>query len=468
MSSVYADHGTAAHSVLEECLQLRETFGTPAPAASYIGHSITVADGPHGVMSPSGAKRWMNCPGSVQASIDFPELPQPPREVVITEEDAIAVQQCLDYVEQRRRKVRLMEGVARVFVFSERRISLEKLIGNQDSDGTSDVAILGVDDDGEAVFLEHVDYKHGSGVAVDVDDPQNDMYWLGSICAEADEKTPAQVAAHLTASRLTIVQPRCDKIEPRIRWRDIDKPLDHFRATLVKLQTAHAVRNSGEFEAGEWCRFCPIGGSGGVDGRPVCAAYTRHVMAAAGVISEDDILPETADAFLDFAARDTRLLSVEQIIGVLDARDAISGALNAIEAWALELLQQPEPPARLLERYKPVRGRSQRRWANEDEDALVKALKRFKIQDGEKERALGKKDLFEEKLKGPAPIERLLKAHGTGMDKKSAKWLAFQQLIEKPLGRVTIAPIEDPRPSVRPEPADADELFGELSNEVFK
>jgi hypothetical protein len=219
-----------------------------------------------------------------------------------------------------------------------------------------------------------------------------------------------------------------------------------------------------EFEAGDWCRFCPIGGSGGVDGRPVCEAYVRHNMAAAGVFTAAEALPQTAQQLastaMTFAARDTRTLTPEQIVGLLDAREALAGALSAVEAWATELLQLPEPPAVLAERYKPVRGRTNRRWKL-DAEQTFQALRKFRIADPDKgkDRLLGKKDLYEETLKSPAAVEKLL-SHA-GIDKQSTRWQVFLELMEKPLGKISIAPVEDPRPCVRPEPADPEELFGD-------
>ena len=126
-----------------------------------------------------------------------------------------------------------------------------------------------------------------------------------------------------------------------------------------------------------------------------------------GVVDEDADLPATtlemAQAAFDFAAQDTRTLTDEQILGLLDAREAISGMLQAVEAYALATLQSDSPPDVLASRYKVVRGRSNRKWMYDDPGDMFAELKKVKIHDAEKgkDRGLGKRDLYEEKLKSP-------------------------------------------------------------------
>ena len=144
--------------------------------------------------------------------------------------------------------------------------------------------------------------------------------------------------------------------------------------------------------------------------------------------------------------------------GILDARDMLKGALQATEAWALDQLMKGTAPPEVARHYKLVRGRSSRKWA-ESEETVLKRLRRMKVQGPgeEKVRALGKKDLTESRLKSAPRVEQLLKTFAIpGGD---ARWAAFNSLIEKPEGTLTIAPISDPRDPVAPLRKSPDQAF---------
>jgi hypothetical protein len=467
--SVFADQGTAAHWVLEQCLLMIYEYGLDAAASDFEGQMIRVEDGPHSRRSPSGAKRWMNCAPSVRIAEEYPEPALPPRMVLFTDNDAIAVQECLDYVEERVVALKaqtIKDGVpnAQVDVRAERPVSLEPVLGHTECDGTSDIALL-LSIGGRVVFIEHVDYKHGAGVPVPPEDPQNAFYLVGTLCAEGLHR---DFDLNTVQSRLTIVQPRCDKVDPRIRWIEIPNTavwMDQFLAEVAEAEY-RVVTDDPVLVAGDWCRFCPIGGQGGYDERPICGEYSRSQLTAMGIVDEGADLPATtlemAQAAFDFAAQDTRTLTDGQIVGLLDAREAISGMLQAVEAYALAKLQSDSPPDEIAARYKVVRGRSNRKWMYDDEADMFAELKKVKIHDAEKgkDRGLGKRDLYEEKLKSPTQVEKILKSNG--VDAMSTRFKAFQRLIVKPPGKVTIAPIEDPREAIKNQTASAEDAFGDL------
>ena len=209
MSSVAADLGTAAHSVLESCLLSIYDFGIPLRAEDYVGREIEVTDGPHAPLSPSGAKRWMTCPAAPGMEEQFPEAQEGPRVHVFDEDYANAVQVCLDYVAQRCREIAREHGPVKVY--AERRVSPQRYLDTDECDGTSDVTLV------TDRFIEHIDFKAGSGVPVSADDPQNRLYLLGTLAALEGQAQPMPQQA-----KLTIVQPRCSKVEPRIRSIDLD------------------------------------------------------------------------------------------------------------------------------------------------------------------------------------------------------------------------------------------------------
>lgn len=464
MSSIYADQGTAAHAVLEECLEYIYDLGFDRSPDEYVGQAILVEDGFHSLRSPSGAKRWMHCNASVQAAKDYPEQLGLPREVIFTEEDARAVKQALEYVAQRITDIQLRADVDEVEVLTERRVSLASILGHEECDGTADVTLLGYEHVGpirHLRYVEIVDYKHGAGVPVDVDDPQVWIYWLGAVAENAEGIWP-------NAGRTTIVQPRCDKVEPRIRWLDIKDAQAFGTERISELREVDRKMYQGapeiHHEPGDWCRFCPIGGDGGQGDRPVCSAYTRYAMAAMGIVDEEEPLPENgssiADQALNFAGRDFSQLTPEQVLGILQARDAIKGALEAVEARAFSLLHTAKPPAALAARYKLVERQTRRKWSQGEEE-ITKALRKIKIMDPDKgkERPLGLGDITEKKLKSPAAIERVLLAADT--DKESTRWLALQSLITKPEGALVVAPVQDPRPAWEPD-TSVEDFFDDI------
>jgi len=460
MSSIYADQGTAAHWVLEQCLSMIYDMGIPVTASNWIGADVEVTDGPHARRSPSSAKRWMHCTASVALNEKHPEPAQGPRLVRFEAEDAAAVQVCLDYVAER---VADMGAFGTVKVLPERRVSLKYILGTDEHDGTSDITIIASTSEG--IFsIEHIDYKHGAGVPVDVDDPQNDLYMLGTLAGMyRDGVLPEDDLDALNNINLalTIIQPRCDKIEPRIRSRVIDDASVWWGEISHKINQANATTD--HFEAGDWCRFCAVGGDARGD---VCETYVRHQLAAVGIVDEEEPLPQhghtLAAAAQQVVANDLGVLSPQQIVAILDVREALAGMLNAVETHAVDLLKGDNAPLELAARYKVVPGRTQRRWAEQDEEALFAELKKIKIHDAEKgkDRALGKKDVMVEKIKSPAQLETVLTLGG--VDKESTRWAAFQRLIIKPEGRPTLAPIEDPRQPVANPRVDATQAFAHV------
>lgn len=446
--SEYADQGTAAHKVLESCLESIYGWGLEISAKDFIGREIEIEDGEHSRLSPSGLKRTMRCPPSVFMGEKYPEETGPsPRKIPFDDDYAAAVQMLLDYIAERVAGLAKLTGEP-VEVFTERKVTLAevpRLKGRHEFDGTVDVILKA------GAHADLIDLKAGAGVPVDVRDPQLSAYMAGVY----SEFGP------LTSVRLTIAQPRCDKVEPRIRHRDLagkdlKTELDLLALDCESLLLAIAeLDNNGldddDFNPSEEaCRFCNVGGSAKYSGAPVCKAYTEFALQSAGVAL--DGLPDTSaeifSAGADFAARDVHILTPEQLVGILQIREVVTGALQAAEAWALSMMREGTAPAELVAAQKLVRGRSNRKYLSEDEEENFKALRRIKVEVDGKKRGLGKKDLYEARLKSVASVEKLLKAFG--LSTKDSGWKAFQRLVTKPEGALTIAPRSDPRPEVPP------------------
>ena len=440
MSSLAADLGTVAHSVLESCLLSIYEFGIPLRAEDYVGQEVLVEDGPHGRLSPSGAKRWLTCSAAPGMEAQFPEAKEGPRSYTFDEDYARAVQVCLDYVSVRKNEIEKEHGPVKVH--AERRVSPERYLGTTECDGTSDITLV------SDTFVEHIDFKAGAGVPVSEKDPQNQIYFLGTLAQLEQDASPLPETAWLT-----IVQPRCEKVEPRIRSAPIEGVahwMVRFISDLRAAVEATQIESPAFNPSAEGCRFCSAKGA--------CKAHQEFALRQAGVLDEDqglDMLPPGADLF---AARDTRILSGAELRHILDAREILTGALQAAEAWALELMEQDAAPAEVREGYKLVRGRSLRKWAL-DVTETERRLKKIKVETDGKLRGLGKKDLYLQKLVSPAQAEKVLA--GYQVPRTDARWEAFGALVDRPKGKLTIAPRADPRDEVLPHGrSDPQTAFG--------
>jgi|GEM_PF-5035058 len=457
MSSPFADQGTAAHAVLEEALIAIYEYGIPFAASASNGRTIHLEAeqaGDHESLGPSGAKRWMTCPGSVRVNEEHPEPLREARDVVLDQGDTVAIQACLDYVAERVAWITANYGP--VVVRAERKVSSAKFTGSTRTNGTSDIALIA---DG---YCEHIDYKHGAGVAVTADDPQNALYFLGTCAEYATRKIVGIWVVPFQKARLTVVQPRCDKIEPRIRSVEIED-VSAWLATYIPYvidRITDTENPNAQFIASDGgCRWCNIGGGAKYTGAPVCAEYTRFSLQQMGIVMEGDT--DGRDLFQqgsDLAARDLYTLTEEQVVAILDIRDTMAGVLAAVEAHGLDQLLSGQAGDLLSSRYKPVRGRSTRQWGVKEEDEWNRRLGKLKVEDPEtgKQRALKKSERYILKRDTPKGIEGKLKFFNA----TKITLEAFRTLIDKPLGKLTIAPIDDKRDAVQPQ-------TGQDSNSVF-
>ena len=454
--SIHADKGTAAHWVLEQCLMSIYQWRLPMTAHQWVDHVVQVQDGPHADLSPSGSKRWMTCASSVHMEMMYPEKPSEDevRGIQFTQDDANAVQEALDYVE--RRVAEMQEDHGPVVVRTEHRVSLSRFLGHDHCDGTCDIALVA---DG---YIEAVDYKHGAGVPVSEHDPQLEFYLAGLM----GEYVRDDGTYPFNGARRTVIQPRCDKISPRIRSVKVINPYEWSVDFIARVNEATAAVEAAaatpDFNPSEdACRFCAVGGSSKYNGNPVCKTYADFSLARVGVVFPPDATVETVYQACESAAlQDTRTLTAFQIRGLLDAREMLTGMLSAVEAWALEMLKENKAPREVVEAYKLVRGRSQRRWAQDDEADTIRALKRIRGLDPEtgKKRALKKGEIFVDKLDSPAGIERRFK----GLELTDKARQALQALITKPEGKLTIAPISDAREAVVLKPVQGPEAAQEM------
>ena len=238
------------------------------------------------------------------------------------------------------------------------------------------------------------DYKNGKGVKVDAtENPQLMLYALGALKLYR----PIYGAA-IKNIEINIDQPRLDAYEKWIcstedllKWGEEIKP---------KAQLAYA--GFGEFNPGEWCRFCRANG--------VCQAQAKEQLSAF-----DDFKDAVSDDKPD-------LLTPEQIGNALEKGKLLAAWYDSLQKIALEkILEGTRIPG-----YKAVEGKSSRVWS--DQDTALKTLEENGI-----EHAV----IYDSVPKTLAQLEKLLgKAKFTEL---------VGSFVVKPQGKPTLAPESDKR-----------------------
>ena len=342
-SSKYADEGTAAHELAETCLR---SGGT---ANSYLGKIITVNETAYEV----------------------------------THEMADAVQLYLDVLSADYKSAGFNPVLA-----IEQRFHLDWLYDGMF--GTNDALV------GQPFGLLRVyDFKYGAGVAVDVTDNTQLMYYaLGAAHGETYDEV-----------ELVIVQPRAQHPDgPVRRQRMWVAELDRW-ADQVLLPGAEATEDpEAPTNAGEWCRFCPA--------MAICPAQKEVAVRSAQFAFQDK--PQAPPMAASLAPSELRQ--------ILDKASMIEAWLESCREHARLLLEQGADPNDLG--YKLVAGRASRKWI--DEADAEKFLTTLDI------------DPFEHKLKSPAQAEKALR----GPAKK-----ALEDMVQTVRG-VQLAPLSDKREAV--------------------
>lgn len=340
--SSYADQGTAAHALAEDCLRL----GTKPDA--YLGAVVAVDERGDCTFHPEGYA----CENGFE----------------VDEEMAEAVQVYLDEVQHHRD--RLPHAEERL----EQRFDLTWL--RRDMGGTSDFVLH--EPFGELVV---VDYKHGAGVVVEVEWNEQAMYYgLGAL---REAGGPGDV----DTVTLVVVQPRARHADgPVRRWTLSAEALWEWGRDVLGPAADATDAPDAPLRAGDWCRFCPA--------QPTCPAMRQLVQAQAALDFAD-----VPTGPLDPAEYMPPLPSAQAPVDVSTALRAVP----VIDAWcrAVEGLAQG-----MLERgltvpgYKLVRKRANRRWMDaEGAEKLLRGKRGVKVDDFMEPRKL-KSPAKLEKVKG--------------------------------------------------------------------
>jgi hypothetical protein len=243
-------------------------------------------------------------------------------------------------------------------------------------------------------LLEIMDYKHGAGVPVDVDDNKQLKYYaLGALLSNPQWNAETV--------RITIVQPRCDHEQGRIRSYEFPAiDLVDYAGELID-----AAKRTEEFGADlvpskKACKWCPANAANKC---PALEKETNALVAA----SFDMLEPER--------------YSLAQIAEFLAKAPLVEARISALREFAYQRACAGET----IPGFKLVDKRATRKW--KDEEA---ARKQFDKVPGA---------LTEPELRSPAQLEKLLGKKRFGH---------YADLVDKQSSGHTLVPDTDNRPSV--------------------
>lgn len=400
----------------------------------------------HAKLSPSGAHRWMACPGSVVLEASFPD-----KGSVYADEGTAAhtlAAYCLqdgteakDYLGETihvgERKfvvdpamaghvadyVKLVRDLsAGKQLLVERKVPIGHLTGETGATGTSDAVII----DAAAGNLIVADLKYGMGVKVDaIGNHQLQMYALGAYEAYSLLADFQTVSMYIHMPRLNHVSEYHITVPELLEFAERVRDAARQVELALSLDGVDAMLNPGEKQ----CRFCKA--------KATCPALLAEVTEAVG--GE----PATAEEFAQFVPIDTTDGVGDNYLSLaMDKVGLVEDWCKAIRAEVeRRLLRGDKVPG-----YKLVEGKQgNRQWVDADKaEAALKALK------------LKQDEIFERKLISPTAAEKVLK-------KDPEKWDKLQGLISRNPGKPSVAPATDKRPELAVNTATADE-FAALAN----
>ncbi len=384
----------------------------------------------HSKIGASSYSRWSKihggCPGSVRLSADCPNIEseyakegtlahtiasqelekyffnKDPKEKIAADKDMReAINVYIDFIKEESIKSKAVISRGHILIEHRSDMSTSVYPGLY---GTSDAIIYSPD----TKKLLVADYKHGAGIAVEVEDNlQLQYYALGALLSTGFPCNEVEIV---------VVQPRCGD-EPIRKWKFSSVQLLDFAADLA-LDAAATEDPNAELVPGKHCRFCPAAPT-------KCPAIKEKALALAKLEfkKEKPYISEDLDKALRF--------------------------LPAMEAWIKQVREfaygeaiNGRPPAG----WKLVEKRGTRKWTRTEEE-IVKYMKEATLKDDN--------DFYERSLKSPAQMEKLAsKQINEGLRKMMATVVSGYNLV----------PESDPRPEAKK--IDAKTEFNKIEGEL--
>jgi len=362
-------------------LELFPEFSSTLPAHSKIG--------------ASSMYRWSKCPGSVRLSKDIPSISSP-----YAEEGTKAHELAASLLENKKPNFEpsdeMLEAV-QVYVdfvkklakgnelWIEHKFNLSKLYDGLF--GTADAVVYNK----KEKTLYVVDYKHGMGVPVEVENNSQLMYYaLGALMSFS---LPCETV------EITVVQPRCPHPDGPIRKQVIAAfDLLDFSADLVKFAEA-TTKEDAPLIPGDHCGWCPAAG--------VCPEIHNKALA----VAKEEFSPSFS-------------YSPEKLAQVLAWVPTLKDWINNV----MEFAYNEANAGRVPPGWKLVAKRATRKW--KDEASATKVLiDDFNLNDNQ---------IFKRSLVSVAQAEKLLP--------KDLKEKLSDLVVSESSG-TTLVPDSDKRPA---------------------
>lgn len=378
----------------------------------------------HSALGPSSGDRWLNCPGSVKATADLPDVtsifaaegtfahliselmrdPEVDNDDIIGFTDTVDgfeftvdqsmfdyIKEFVDYVQQHEYEQELVE--ARVHYNAWVEGGFGTLDAGMLSDGTCGV----------------VDLKYGKGVQVFAEDnTQLKLYALGIY----------QEYCHLyeiTDFKLVIHQPRLRHVD---EWSITVPDLIKWADEVVEPAADLALSDGAPFKAGKWCQFCKLRGT----------CRTRAETLQAAMLDEISEVRDPAEMTND------ELGAAMSMVSLMEKWcKEITASVNDLVLKGEKIIGDDGLP------FKMVVGRAgNASWV--DPERAEKAMRNYKMKVS---------DIFTRKLISPTECIKILgKNHPMLLEKANH--------IKRSKGKPTLVPGSDPRPAYAE--ADVDEL----------
>lgn len=408
----------------------------------------------HAKYSPSGASRWMACPGSVAAEMhlpdqdssysaegtaahdlasqvlqarvngDFTELGDPRnyvgRKITVGAREFYVSEDMAEHVETYATNAMIWARSA-----DEREVEQRVYFG--DDLGVPDTEAFGTVDFGALLLTEGEiqvhDFKYGMGVKVYAEgNEQMMLYALGYL-------RKFEFIADFTRARLVIHQPRLDHtdewlidIADLLAFRDdvrttVNIINGEFDRTQPGPQTSTGPLRPGEKQ----CRFCRA--------KATCGALRASVNSTVAVTC-------SVDDFTDLTEVPKLAEVPADVLGAaMDKISLLEDFAKAVRAEVERRLLAGEPVASPAGGYKIIQGkRGNRAWT--DEETVEKLLKSFRLKN---------EQMYNFKLKGIPHFEKML------AKESPTRWKKVAALYSQSEGKPSVAPMSDARPAITNE-----------------